>query len=112
MRMILVLLAALAAACGASPAFAQATPWDQYSRVYDVQSGPYLGVVAMSVDTTYPAGRALRLNCSASGNVSLALLDGSSETYVAAAGYQVIPLAVTKVNSAGTTATCTYGSLK
>lgn len=107
----LAFLAALALFAPAL-ALAQVTISPPSNRVSDWMNQPYTGMFAMTVDSTYAPGRAVRLNCTVAGNVSLLLLDGSTETYVAATGYAVLPLAVTKVASSGTTATCTYAGLK
>ncbi len=52
----------------------------------------------------------MRLTCTAAGTVTFTLLDGSSETYAAVVGYQVVPFAATLISAA--TATCSYASLK
>ncbi len=68
---------------------------------------------AMTVGTAYPYGRSLKANCTATGNVSVTYADGSTDTWViSAAGTTVLPIAVTTVNTSGTTATCTYANLK
>jgi hypothetical protein len=81
--------------------------------VSDAQNAGYQGAVAMTIGTTYAARRSVKANCTAIGNVSLTLADGSTDVWIiSAAGSTVIPYAATAINSSGTTATCTYSNLK
>ena len=73
---------------------------------------PYQGVVAMAVGTAQPAQRALRVNCTAAGNVSLTYADGSTDVIPVNVGLSYIAGAITTVNSVGTTATATYANMK
>lgn len=73
---------------------------------------PYQGVVAMIVDQAQASQRAVRINCTAAGTVSLTYADGSTDVIPIAAGLNYVSGAVTTVNSAGTTATATYANMK
>lgn len=55
--------------------------------------------------------RALFVNCTVAGNVSVVLEDGSTLVYPVPVGATILPLAINKLNSAGTTATATYALL-
>jgi hypothetical protein len=85
----------------------------QAALVQDSQNAGYQGAVAMTVGTTYAAQRSVKANCTVAGNVSLTLVDGSTDVWIiSAAGTTVIPYAATAINSSGTTATCSYANLK
>ena len=73
---------------------------------------PYQGVVAMVVGTAQAAQRAIRINCSAAGNVSLTYADGSVDVIPVSVGLSYIAGAITTINNAGTTATATYAAMK
>jgi hypothetical protein len=105
----LLILAALACATGA-----HAGPQSGVPNTLDVTDGsnlPFTGVVAMTVGTTYPAGKSLYVNCTASGNVKVLFYDGSMLTFPVNVGITILPFAVTQVVSSGTTATATYAEL-
>lgn len=57
------------------------------------------------------AGRLLFVNCEAAGNVSVTFVDNSTLIVPVSPGPQFLPLAVTKINATGTTATATYANL-
>lgn len=78
----------------------------------DTNGAAFRGEVAMTVDSTYAAGRSLKANCSAAGVVSVTYPDNSTGLWSVAVGIQTLPIAVTKVSSVGTTAACTYANLK
>jgi hypothetical protein len=80
--------------------------------VADYQDTPFQGAVAMTTGTTYASQRSLGANCTAAGNLSLTLADGSTLVVPVSVGWQTFPLAVTAVNSSGTTATCNNSNLK
>lgn len=73
---------------------------------------PYQGVVAIALDQAQTPQRAIRINCTVAGNVSLAYVDGSKDIVPVQVGLSYIPGAITTVNSAGTTATATYANMK
>ncbi len=73
---------------------------------------PYQGIVPMTVGTTYPAQRALRINCTSAGNVSVTYADGSVDVLPMNVGLSYVAGAFTAVNSSGTTATATYANVK
>lgn len=73
---------------------------------------PYQGVVAMAVGTAQAAQRAVRINCTTAGNVSLTYADGSVDVIPVSVGLSYIAGAITTINSAGTTATATYAAMK
>jgi hypothetical protein len=77
-----------------------------------VSEAPYQGVVAMVVDQAQASQRAVRINCTTGGNVSLTYADGSKDVIPIAAGLNYVAGAVTTVNSAGTTAIATYANMK
>ena len=56
--------------------------------------------------------RAIRINCSAAGNVSLTYADGSVDVIPVSVGLSYIAGAITTINTAGTTATATYAAMK
>ncbi len=58
---------------------------------------------------TVTAGRAIYLNCSASGSVTMSLSGGGSLAYPVAAGANVLPFAVTAVSA--DTASCTHQNI-
>lgn len=71
----------------------------------------FTGEVAMTVGTAYPAGRSLKINCTVAGNVTVTYADASTGVWRAEVGIMTLPIAVTKVNTSGTTATATYFNL-
>lgn len=73
---------------------------------------PYQGVVAMVVDQAQSSQRAVRINCTTGGTVSLTYADGSKDTIPVAAGLNYLAGAITTVNSVGTTAVATYANMK
>lgn len=70
------------------------------------------GAVAMTVGTTYAAGRQLAINCTVAGNVSITFTDTSVYVFPVNPGFSAFPFAVTAVNASGTTATATYANFK
>lgn len=72
----------------------------------------YTGQVAIVVDTPQTAQRALYVNCTVPGNVTVVFSDASTLAIPVAVGVSVFPFSVTGVNTAGTTATATYANLK
>lgn len=90
-----------------------AAPGGFAGLIADGQSAPFEGATAMTVGTPYPTGRSVQANCTATGNVSLTLVDASTVVFaISAAGTTLMPYAATAVNASGTTATCTYYNLK
>ncbi len=73
---------------------------------------PFQGVVVMTPDQAQTAQRAIRINCTVAGNVSLTYVDGSKDTIPVAVGLNYIAGAFTTVNSAGTSATATYANMR
>lgn len=73
---------------------------------------PFQGVVPMTLDQAQAAQRAIRINCTVAGNVSLTYVDGSKDTIPVAVGLSYIAGAFTTVNSAGTSATATYANMR
>ena len=55
--------------------------------------------------------RALRISCTAAGNVAMKLADDSVETVPVDVGLSILPYAVKAVLATGTTAVATYASL-
>ncbi|MDR9846994.1 hypothetical protein [Herbaspirillum huttiense] len=70
------------------------------------------GSAAVAVDTDVTPGRQLKINCTVAGFVSVTFADGSTDTISVGTGTSILPWAVKKINSAGTTATATYSNLK
>jgi hypothetical protein len=105
--------ASLLAACGGgSPAYAgSVTGVDGTIDTTDAGAAAFTGAVAMTVGTTYQAGRSLFINCTVAGNVSVTFFDGSALVVPVNVGVTILPFAVTRVNSSGTTATATYANL-
>lgn len=73
---------------------------------------PFQGAIAMVVGTAQPAQRAVRINCTVAGNVGLTYVDGSTDVIPVNVGLSYIAGAITTINSAGTTATATYATMK
>lgn len=67
---------------------------------------PYFGAVPRQTPV-----RALAINCTVAGNVSLKLGDGSTLVITTPVGWYILPLQVIEVNASGTTATATYTDL-
>lgn len=62
--------------------------------------------VTVTIGQVAEPGRHIQLNCTAVGNVSLTLLDGSMVVIpLLTVGYYLLPYSATMVNAAGTTAT-------
>ena len=66
----------------------------------------------MAVDQAQASQRAVRINCTTAGNVSLTYADGSTDVIPIAAGLNYLAGAVTTVNSVGTTAVATFANMK
>ena len=103
-RLTLLTLAVLGPA-SAAHAQLSSNSADPYSRAF-------FGEAAVTVGTAFPAGRSLKATCTAAGTVSLTYSDGSTGVWGAAVGTQTFPVEATLVNAAGTTAACSYASLK
>ena len=73
---------------------------------------PYQGTVAMVVGTPQAAQRAVRIACTAAGNVALTYADGSTDVIPVNVGLSYLTGAITTINSAGTTATATFAAMK
>lgn len=112
--------AALAAVNTKTPALGQATKAgsqpvaiasDQGSlTVADPNNAAYSSVSAtFATGATVTAGRAVYLNCSASGSVTMSLNGGGSLAYPVTAGGNVLPFAVTSVSA--DTASCTHQTI-
>lgn len=69
------------------------------------------GAVALAVGTPATAGRYLLINCTVAGNVSVTFSDTSTLVLPVGVGVQILPWAVTEINTSGTTATATYANL-
>lgn len=79
----------------------------------DGNSAAFQGEVSLTVGTPdTKARRSLKAICSAAGNVAVTYADASTGVWAVVVGTQTIPIAVTTVNSSGTTATCTYSNLR
>lgn len=65
-----------------------------------------------AVDADVVPGRLFAVTCTAAGNVSVTLKDGSTYAVPVGLGFQAFPFAVKRVNAAGTTAAATYANLK
>jgi hypothetical protein len=73
----------------------------------------FQGEVALTVGTAdSQARRSLKAVCTAAGNVSVTYADGSTGVWPAVVGAQTWPIAITTVNTSGTTAACAYANLK
>jgi len=96
---------------GAASAANQATAIGSLASIAG-EDAAFQGAAAMTVGSAYTAQRSLGANCTAAGNVSVTFTDASTLTVPAAVGWQTFPFAITQVNSAGTTATCTFSNLK
>ena len=82
------------------------------ATVSDVSNAAFQGESAMTVGTTYTAGRSLKATCTAAGNVAVTYVEASTGVWAAQTGDNVFPIAATAVNSSGTTATCTYRMMR
>lgn len=77
----------------------------------DSNNAAFSGVTAMTVGTTYTAGRSIGAICTVAGTATFTMADASSLPGVPLAiGFQTFPLAVIVV--ASTTATCTFYEMK
>lgn len=103
----------LLASCGGGiPAYAgSVTGVDGTLDTTDAGNASFTGAVAMTVGTSYAAARSIFINCTVAGNISLTFFDGSTLVTPVNVGVTILPFAVTKVNSSGTTATATYANL-
>ena len=81
--------------------------------VPDASNAPFWGEVALVVGTPdTQARRSLKAICTGAGNVAVTYADSSTGVWAAQVGTQTWPIAITQVNTSGTTATCTYSNLK
>ncbi len=121
MRIRLAAIAGLLAlGLAAGPALAQTTPPPPVVggagtalAAPDPNNSPFYGEVSLTVGVAGAAvGRSLKAVCTVAGNVAVTYFDGSTGTWAVALGTQTLPIAITEVNSSGTTATCTYFNLK
>lgn len=61
--------------------------------------------------TAAPAGSRLGIVCTVAGNVSVTMESGATFVFPVAVGLTQVDFSVTKINTAGTTATATYTNL-
>jgi hypothetical protein len=115
----LLAAAALCLGCGRAPAQTLTPPppipgaGGSLVAPPDPNNGAFYGETALTLDTPAPyPGRSLKAVCTVAGAVAVTYFDRSTGTWTAAVGTQTWPIAVTAVNSAGTTASCTYTNLK
>ena len=81
--------------------------------IADSNSAAFLGEVALTPGTAdSTARRSLKVTCTVAGNVAVIYADGSSGVWPVTIGVQTLPIAITTVVIAGTTATATYANLK
>ena len=81
--------------------------------VADPNSAAFFGEVVLTAGTADTAPRrALKINCTVAGNVAVLYADGSSGVWPVTIGVQTLPIAITTIVIAGTTATATYANLK
>lgn len=80
--------------------------------VFDTQSSPFQGAVAMTVGTTYAAQRSVGVLATVAGNVQFQFPDSSTLMLPAFVGWQTFPFACVEIVAAGTNATATYYNLK
>lgn len=74
-------------------------------------SDTYQGEVAMVVGTTYPAGKGLKLLCSAAGTLTVVYANGTTGQWAvgSALTHQTLPISITQISAS--TATATYSNL-
>ena len=79
----------------------------------DQANQSYLNTVTYtpSDTTTIAAGRGIAINATVAGNVSVLMSGGGTFVFPVAVGLTMLPLAVTRVNTTGSTATATYSKL-
>lgn len=80
-------------------------------NAFDIDA-PGQGAIALTPDVTARVGRFFAVNCSVAGNVSIAFADGSTHVFPVTTGYTILPYAIAKVNTSGTTATATYANIR
>ena len=79
----------------------------------DANGAAFQGEVAMTVGgPAVAAGRSLKVVCTAAGGVSVTYVDGTTGVWPVVVGTQTLPIAVTAVNTSGTTATAAFSNLK
>lgn len=71
------------------------------------QAAPLTTATALSADATVSPGTQFVINCTSEGDVKVDLSGGGSITIAVAVGTTILPWAVTKLYSTGTTATVT-----
>ena len=76
-----------------------------------VSDRAYVGAVAIMPDVPGIPGRALAIDCSRGGRVTLVLADASQLSVSVAAGLSILPFAVSTVLSSGMTAAASFASL-
>lgn len=74
-------------------------------------TSPYGTATAMTVGTVYPAGRAVIISCTVTGNIVVKLADGSTMTLAVPVGLLEFTWASIGIVTSGTTATATYYNL-
>lgn len=76
-------------------------------EVSDIQSAPFRGVVSITPGTPLQSQRSIGYICTAAGNATFTLLDGSTLTIplvTAGGAFQTLPFAVTNITLGGGTA--------
>lgn len=77
--------------------------------VYDLESAPFLGFVAMTQGQTYTAQRSVEVDCTAAGNIVFTMADGSTRTRALTVGTTQFPYAVTSWTLPGSGAATVSG---
>ena len=77
--------------------------------VYDLESAPFLGFVAMTQGQTYTAQRSVEVDCTAAGNIVFTMADGSTRTRALNVGTTQFPYAVTSWTLPGSGAATVSG---
>jgi hypothetical protein len=74
---------------------------------------PFQGAIALTAGTPGTAGRALRVNCTVAGNITLTYADGSTDTVPVNVGLSYLPGAITTAAIPGSGgATATFANMK
>ena len=77
--------------------------------IKEMASIGYQGAVALTVGNTYTPQRAIGINCTVAGNVTIKLADGSTMLFAVAVGFFIFSFSVQSVTAS--TATATYFNL-
>lgn len=80
--------------------------------IFDTQSAPFGGAVAMAVGSSYAIGRSVGVLCTVAGYVEFQFADASTITLPVFVGWQTFPFACIAIVAGGTTATATFFNLK